>query len=177
MNKDSQQQTQEYDTKSASERLDGLNKLSPRDIELQNERARIETPKVLKDKEAIKTPVQHPKRTNNKTIDAKRLDESYNKIMDRVQSELPSSSRLFSKIIHYKSIELISNTIGSTIARPNAILFGAIFAFTVSLSLYIIAKTIGYSLSGSETIVTFAIGWVIGLAYDLVGLLFNKNKI
>jgi hypothetical protein len=171
MNKDNQKL--EYDVKSASERLEELNKLSPRDIEAQNNNPRTKNEQIAKNNKVQIKPKARPKR---QSIDNKKLDESYTKIITRVQSELPASNRLFSKIIHYKPVETLSEFIGSTIARPNSILFGAIFAFISTLILYIMAKTIGYTLSGSEPILAFCVGWVAGLLYDFLHLLFVGNK-
>jgi hypothetical protein len=86
-----------------------------------------------------------------------------------------ATNRTFSKIIHNKYVELTSDFLGNTIARPNALLVGAIMAFTLTIILYTIAKTIGYNLSGSETIAAFAIGWAIGIIYDYLRVLFKSK--
>lgn len=172
MNKDNQKP--EYDVKSESERLEELNKLSPRDIEAQNNNPRTKNEQIAKNN---KVQVKPKAKSKRQSIDNKQLDESYLKIITRVQSELPASSRFFSKIIHFKPIETLSEFIGTTIARPNPILFGAIFAFISTLILYIMAKTIGYTLSGSESILAFCFGWVAGLLYDFLRLFFVGNKI
>ena len=176
MNKDNQQQENnpEYDTKSASEHLEALSKLSPRDMESQNDKPRTINEQIIANKGKIQS--KSISKFKKQPIDKKRLDESYTKIMSRIQGGLPTNNRFFSKIIHHKTIETISEVIGSTLARPNAILFGAIFAFVSSLTLYIIAKTIGYALSGSESIIAFGIGWLGGLMYDLLYFLVAGNK-
>lgn len=117
-----------------------------------------------------------PNRIGKESISEKQLNESYKKIIIRTQNKLPISSKLFSKFIHNHQIETVSDLIGNTIARPNAILIGSIFAFVATLSLYIISKTIGYSLSGSETIISFAIGWSLGIISDMLKYLIIGNK-
>lgn len=91
---------------------------------------------------------------------------SYKRTMTQVQSEMSAPSRAFSKVIHTKVIEKTSDAAASTVARPNAILAGAIFAFIFTLATYLIAKQYGYQLSGFETIGSFVLGWVVGLLFD-----------
>lgn len=100
---------------------------------------------------------------------------SYRKTMEKMQSELPPASRTFSKVIHNPAVEKASEAIGSTVARPNLIIAGALGAIS-SVVVYFIARHYGYVLSGSETIILFGCGWVIGaiIEYARVGFL-NKR--
>ena len=109
-------------------------------------------------------------------LNKKTLDKSYSKTLKQTQEELNLGENIFSKIIHAKGIESTSNVIGSTVARPNAILTGAITSFVFTLSVYIIAKKIGYELSGFEPIIGFAVGWLIGIIYDYFKLLITGKK-
>lgn len=101
---------------------------------------------------------------------------SYKRTMKHVQAELSPSSRAFSKVIHAKVIEQTSEVVGSTIARPNAVLAGAVCAFILTLGVYVLAKNIGYQLSGFETIGAFIVGWMIGLTYDYLRLMITGKK-
>jgi hypothetical protein len=101
---------------------------------------------------------------------------SYKKTLRAVQSELPVGSRIFSKVIHNPVVEKVSDVAGNTVARPNAMLSGAVFAFILTLGVYILAKTLGYRLSGFETIGAFILGWVLGLIYDYARILVTGNK-
>jgi hypothetical protein len=96
--------------------------------------------------------------------------------MSQVQKELPASNRAFSKIIHNSFVEKTSDVIGDTVARPNALFAGAFVAFVLTILTYTIAKTIGYSLSGFETIAAFIIGWIIGITYDYLRILITGKK-
>ena len=109
-------------------------------------------------------------------ISKKEKAASFNKHMDHVQSEMPAPQRAFSKLIHTPVVEKSSELVGSTVARPNAILSGAIVAFVLVLAVYIVAKTLGYVLSGFETIGAFIIGWVIGILYDYFRVLITGKK-
>jgi len=109
-------------------------------------------------------------------ISKKEKTASYKKQMKHLQEELPPVERAFSKFIHSPAVEKTSEFIGSTIARPNAILSGAFVAFILVLAVYLVAKNLGYTLSGFETIGAFIIGWVIGILYDYFRVLVTGKK-
>jgi len=109
-------------------------------------------------------------------ISPKEKTASYKKHMKQVQAELPPVERVFSKIIHSPVIEKTSEFIGATVARPNAILSGAVVAFFLVLAVYLIARNLGYVLSGFETIGAFFIGWIIGVLYDYFRILVTGKK-
>lgn len=154
--------------------------LSPRDIEAKTEQLRAES---LENAVSIENNNKENENQNKKeqtqkrvTLGKKQLDKSFNQTMKQVQDQLPINSRGFSKIIHNKTVEKTSDVVGKTIARPNSMLAGAIFAFILTLIIYTIAKTIGYKLSGFETIAAFIIGWLIGLIYDYLRILITGKK-
>ncbi|MEO5950828.1 MAG: hypothetical protein ABIQ04_05280 [Candidatus Saccharimonadales bacterium] len=101
---------------------------------------------------------------------------SYNATMKQVRSELSGPSRTFSKVIHNSVVEKTSDAVGSTVARPNAILAGAVVAFLVTLGVYLVAKYYGYPLSGFESIGSFAIGWIIGLLFDYFRIMVTGKR-
>ena len=155
-------------------------KLSPRDIEAQTEKARleaIETKIGLKVKNKVVKKIQDSSASSRRGIlNKKQRNESYARTIERVQNELPIADRLFSKIIHNIIIEKISDIIGNIIARPNAMLAGSVIAFVLTLLTYTLSKTIGYNLSGSETILAFILGWVLGIIYDYLRVLITGKK-
>ena len=102
--------------------------------------------------------------------------ERFDKTMAAVQSQLSPSSRAFSKVIHNPAIEKASEVTGSTVARPNALLSGAIAAFALTLAIYLIARFNGYPLSGAESIAAFALGWLCGLAFDFVRMMMLGRR-
>ena len=103
-------------------------------------------------------------------------DASYNRTMREVRSQMSAPSRAFSTFIHNPVVEKVSDAVGSTIARPNAIASGAGFAFLFTLSIYLVARFYGYALSGTETIASFVLGWIVGLVYDYFRLLVLGKK-
>lgn len=100
-------------------------------------------------------------------------DKSFDNTMHEVRSQMSGVSRGFSNFIHNKTVEKVSDAIGGTIARPNAVLSGSVFAFLFTLVIYLIARYNGYPLSGAETIASFAIGWAIGLVFDYFRFLIS----
>ena len=101
---------------------------------------------------------------------------SYKSTMDQIRSEMSTPSRSFSKVIHNRAVEKVSDAVGSTIARPNAILAGSFTAALFTLAIYVFAKHYGYELSGFETIGGFIIGWAVGLIYDYARLLISGGR-
>lgn len=107
----------------------------------------------------------------------KQLAASYKSQLEKTQAEMSPSSRAISKFIHIRPVEATSDFIGSTIARPNALLSGSIVAFASVTVLYFLAKYYGFQLSGFETIAAFAFGWVLGILYDYFSIMIRgKTK-
>jgi len=124
-------------------------------------------------------PIEHqpsPAERRGRPIGKRERDASFNATMQEVQNHMSPASRTFSKVIHNKTVEKVSDVASSTIARPNAILSGAILAFALTLGVYLVAKNMGYVLSGFETIGAFAIGWMLGVAYDFLKVMVTGRK-
>jgi hypothetical protein len=118
-----------------------------------------------------------PAKRRHGVVSKKEKDASYKHHMKQLQSELSPTQRAFSKIIHAPVIEKSSEVVGSTIARPNAILAGAVVAFVLVLAVYLISKFYGYTLSGFETIGAFIVGWVLGILYDFFKVMITGKKV
>ncbi len=126
-------------------------------------------------KEHEQTPAPAERRHNALPSKLQR-EVSFSATMKEVQQQLSAPSRAFSKLIHNKTIEKISDVTGNTVARPNAILAGSVAAFVLTLSVYLLAKNLGYPLSGFETIGAFILGWVIGLTYDFLRVMITGRS-
>jgi hypothetical protein len=109
-------------------------------------------------------------------INKKQLDNSFKSQMKYAEAEMKPAERIFSKIIHNKSVEKSAEIIGSTVARPNAMLSGSIAAFIGITVLYFVSKYYGFQLSGFETIATFIIGWVAGVLYDYFSVMIRGHR-
>lgn len=155
--------------------------LSKEDIENNTRKARKEVSEIINSVETKgnkfeKEQNQSATTSRRGAIGKKQKNDSYKKTIKQVQKELPIGSRIFSKITHNNMVEKASDTVSTTIARPNAILSGAVFAFIITLLTYTIAKKSGYVLSGFETIGSFILGWIIGIIYDYLRILITGKK-
>ncbi len=109
-------------------------------------------------------------------ISRKERDASYKATMKEVQSHMSPTKRAFSKFIHHKVVDQVSDALGTTVARPNAILSGAVAAFLFSLLTLLVAKHYGYRLSGFEAIGAFIAGWLLGILYDFFKVMITGKK-
>lgn len=161
-----------------NELIDKKEELSPRDIEARQEKAKqdaLEKAQSIEARQEKKSEKQlHSSRRS--AINKKELRKSYKGTLRQIQHEMPAHSRLFSKVIHNQFIEKTSDILGSTIARPNSMLYGSLFAFLLTLLVYLLAKNMGYVLSGSETILAFLIGWLFGVIVDYLKVLFTGKR-
>lgn len=105
----------------------------------------------------------------------KQREQAYKQTMQHIQSEMNPVERGFSKVIHNPIVERVSDIAGSTIARPNSILMGSVFAFVGVLAVYLYAKHTGFALTGFETIAAFVGGWLLGILIDFVRAAFGKR--
>ena len=137
------------------------------------ESARHEVEQHLKAHEGNKAEQEQPQAQERKHVDP---NTSFKHVMKTVQSQMSGPSRTFSKVIHNPLVEKTSETVGSTVARPNAILAGAVFAFIFTLATYLIGRWFAYPLSGFETIGAFILGWVIGIIYDFLKVMVTGKK-
>ncbi len=162
------------------EKREKLGEYSPESNETTSERARVEAmenavsiEKKSHSKERSRTA---PPASRRGAIDKKELNAAYARRLSKVQSELSDSSRAFSKVIHNPVVEKTSDALESTVARPNALLAGAVFAFIATLALYLVAKNYGYRLSGFETIGGFVLGWIVGLLFDFFRVMITGKR-
>lgn len=167
------------------EKIEQLNKsvekaeqLSPRDAEALQEKNRQEALEKAQSVENRKDnkPEKQSGSHRRSAINKKDLNRSYKNTIRQVQTEMKTPSRVFSKFIHNKFVEKVSDIAGSTIARPNSMLYGSFFAFLLTLIVYVLAKNLGYALSGFETIAAFIFGWLFGIIIDYLKVLFTGKK-
>lgn len=142
---------------------------------LENARHEVEQIKhETESKAPEKTAERHVERPAVSRRDSQKA--AFDHIMTTAQSQMSAQSRAFSKVIHNPGVEKTSEALGSTVARPNAILSGAVFAFVLTLGVYLVARYYGYTLSGFESIGAFVLGWVIGIIYDFLKVMITGKK-
>ncbi|MBP7837275.1 hypothetical protein KA021_01070 [Candidatus Saccharibacteria bacterium] len=88
--------------------------------------------------------------------------------MHTVRKNMSAPEKQFSKFIHRPVIEKASEIAGNTVARPSGIAGAAIAAFIGLLSLYGIAKFVGFTLSGSEMPLLLLFGFALGIIAEWV---------
>lgn len=123
-----------------------------------------------------KEPASSPAKRRHGVVSKKERDASYKHRVKQIQAELKPGQRAFSKVIHNPVIEKTSEVLGNTVARPNALLAGAMVSFFLVLAVYLVAKHYGYTLSGFETIGAFIVGWVLGVLYDFFKVMITGKK-
>lgn len=101
---------------------------------------------------------------------------SYKKTMTIIRAEMNAPSRTFSKIIHTPFVEKSSEVLGSSLARPNAVLAGSFTSLVLVMGIYVVARTFGYRLSGFETIGAFVLGWILGIIFDYVKVMATGKR-
>ena len=106
-----------------------------------------------------------------RNVSKKEREASYQATMAQIRSEMNAASRAFSKVIHAPVIEKSSEVIGTSFARPNAVLAGSSCALVLVTLTYVTARTFGFQLSGFETIGAFLLGWAVGIIYDYVRIM------
>ena len=166
----------------AAERLKSKHESAPESTEGKQERltnARQETEAAFakeagRERRSGGEPSASPRVINKVT--SKQKKNQYKKTLQQTQSHMALPSRTFSKFIHIPAVEKASDAIGSTIARPNAILMGGLFSLVIVTTVYLIAKHYGYSLSGGETIVAFGLGWILGRIIDYARLMSTNRR-
>lgn len=132
--------------------------------------------------EQAKTTVEHAPNDQDKDLALPGMQQSiknnaYRRELNKIQSKLPPSSRKFSKVIHNKTVESISNIGAQTAARPSGLLGGSIFAFSGSLIVYYMARHYGFRYNYLMLFLLFIFGFLVGCILELlVWSLFTRRN-
>ena len=153
---------------------------SPEQAQHEQDVARHEALELATSQESEQEPEQAPVSEKPRATKPTKheLDANFKQTMTHIRKDMKPASRAFSKVIHNPVVEKVSAVAGSTVARPNLILAGALGTIILCSIIYFVAKTYAYPLSGSEAIATFIIGWVIGaiIEYARVGFLNRQTR-
>lgn len=101
---------------------------------------------------------------------------SYNKTLASTRKHLSASDRKLSKFIHKPTVENISDTMASTVARPKSLFSAGLITFIGSLVILMMARKYGFTYNHTLFIVLFAVGYTFGLGFELIIYLFRRNK-
>lgn len=119
---------------------------------------------------------QEPKPTQRKRlVSAAERTGAYKAALHDVQRQLPPLQRNFSRVVHARFIEETSELLEETIYRPSFLLSGGIGALVVGSLFYIVARTQGWLLSGSEFTVSLLIGGILGWIGESLVKRFRKK--
>lgn len=94
----------------------------------------------------------------------------------RIQKELPTWQRPFSKFVHNQTVNQISEVGAETIARPSALLTGGLFSFIASLVVLVICRYYGYEYNYLIGLVALLGGLFLGIIIELTMRLFSRKK-
>lgn len=100
--------------------------------------------------------------------DPRQTKLSFNTTMSHVRRHMKPAERSFSKVIHQPTVEKVSEVAGKTIARPSGVAGATIGAFIGLTLVYVVARRIGFELSGSEMPLLLVGGFVAGLFFEWV---------
>jgi len=103
------------------------------------------------------------------------LRQNYAHTMTTLQRHLKPTSRRFSRFIHRPAVEKVSESLERTVARPSVTAGATWTALVVGTLFYFTARRYGYALSGSEMILSFAVGAVLGLILEQLWRLFVRR--
>jgi hypothetical protein len=112
-------------------------------------------------------PVEKPEFHVGEKSQAKKT--AYKQSLKRIQSQLPTKrSRAFSRVIHNRAVENISEVAGKTVFRPSITLGLSLGALIGGTGIYLIARHYGYGISGSEFLFAGLVGGVIGIIVEVI---------
>ncbi len=100
---------------------------------------------------------------------------SYEETMRSLRRRMSPAGQTFSRIIHTPVIEKTSDIAAKTVFRPSATLGATMTALIVGGATYFTARYYGFSLSGSEFILSLLVGGIIGLAVEFGSKLIRKK--
>jgi hypothetical protein len=91
---------------------------------------------------------------------------TFARTLTRTRKRLNGTERTLSRIIHNPTVDRVSEVASKTVARPPALLGGAITAFFGSIALLFIVKRFGYEYNYTLFFILFVGGYVIGVVSE-----------
>lgn len=101
---------------------------------------------------------------------------AYAQTLRTIQRRLPRTDQAFSKVIHNRRVEAVSEVAAKSVARPSGILGGAIFALIGSALLVYITRHYGFPYNYTMFIIFFVGGYGIGLILELAVQLLRHRR-
>lgn len=101
---------------------------------------------------------------------------AYARTLAKVQEQLPTASRAFSKVVHQPLVEKLSNVGAQTVARPSGILFGGFVALIGSGVVLYLSRKYGFQYNYTLFLALFVGGYFSGLFIELIAKLFRGKR-
>lgn len=103
--------------------------------------------------------------------------QNYQKTMRYVRHHLNGRERLFSRVVHARSVEALTDIAAKTIFRPTPLLLAGLISAAATITIYVLARMNGYGIPGSGWLfVSFGFGYIIGLAIDMLRLVLMRRR-
>ncbi len=124
------------------------------------------------EKQAEKTkPEKHdaePKAKDPNSYSKLERKQAYRKEIKKVQAQLPSGARRFSKIVHNPVVEKVSDVSAKTVFRPSALVGGSLAGLVVGSIFYFLAKTNGYTFPALTIVALLILGALVGVVLEFI---------
>jgi hypothetical protein len=119
---------------------------------------------------------EQPKNTHPLIASMQLKTVAWSRQMTRTRKRLRAPDRAFSKVIHSPVIDKPSELIGNTIARPQGMLWGSVFAFVGTSVLLWVTNHYGYEFNYLLVVLLFLGGSLFGTAIEAISYAFRKNR-
>ena len=112
----------------------------------------------------------------DRPVSRREKNQIYTQTMKTIRHQLSPAEQSFSKLIHAKPVEVVSEVLEDTIFSNSFVWGGVIGAVLLGGIVYLAAISIGFQLSGGEFTLGLIIGGFIGLALKLILKQFRKKN-
>ncbi len=98
----------------------------------------------------------------------KERNRVYKREIKKVQSQLPPSARTFSKVVHNRAVEAVSDVAEKTVLRPSVLIGGSVVGLLLGGLVYFAARYYGYPIPAWSLMMFLVVGGVLGIVIEFV---------
>lgn len=125
------------------------------------------------------SPAEHQKQPNSHhhgTVTRELRTMTFKRALVRLQKRQTKPDKVLSKFIHQGAVDVASEALGKTIARPSGLIGGGLLALLSTTVLLFTARHYGFRYNYLVFFCTFAIGMLVGQICEMaVKLLRRRN--
>ncbi len=104
--------------------------------------------------------------------------DTYKKTLKQVRKHLSAPDRVLSRFVHTPAVEVTSQALGKTVARPSSFFGGSLGALLGSVVLVVLARRNGFEYNYAAFFFLFIGGFIVGSIIELLfRLLFRRKSI